>query len=44
MRQRGTRRWFQVMEAAEYEILVPQMVRSCGKALRRSELKKLIRK
>lgn len=40
MKQRGTRRSFQVTGAAEHEILVPRMVRSCGKASRRSELKK----
>lgn len=42
MRQRGTRRSFQVTEAAKHQILVPEMVRSCGKASRRSELKKLM--
>lgn len=41
-RHRGTRRLFQMTEAAERKILVLRKVRLCGKALRWSDSKKLM--
>lgn len=41
MRQRGTGRLFRMTDIAE-KILVSGIVRLCGKALRRTELKKLM--